>query len=408
MSPDGPAGMNSGRADSGADLGAWDAVVVGAGPGGSMAARELALAGRRVALLEKDRLPRPKACGGGLTGNIRRVLPDDLGDVVEATVTRTLFVFRGRQTIELEPKGLAVQMVRRDRFDELLARRAAAAGATLLEEHPLRGLRKESDGGYAVVTPRGTLRTRCVIGADGAASPTARAAGLRPRAKLGIAMDADLEVEESVFEQWKRTAIFDFGIVPRGYGWSFPKNRLFSVGVGTVDSRFPAARQHLDSLMARHDCLRSPSAMRVRSAPLPFWTEHEPLGEGGIFLVGDAAGLVDPLSGEGISYALRSGRLASHYADAWLSGDARAADGYGDEVHATISRGFRFALRLADVFFTYPRVSYRLGVRSRRVNDLFARLIAGEIDYAELYDEIAASWPGRIYKALKPVLRLAS
>ncbi len=384
-----------------------DAVVVGAGPGGSLAARELALAGRRVILLEKDRLPRPKACGGGLTGNIRKALPDDLGDTVEAVVTRTLFVFRGSRSILLEPTGLFVQMVRRDRFDELLARRAVAAGAELREGQPLRALARESDGTLTVTTPEGVIRTRTVIGADGAASPTSRAAGLRSGARLGIAMDADIEVDEATFEAWKNTAIFDFGIVPRGYGWSFPKQKLFSVGVGTVDSRFPAARSHLDALMNRHACLRSPSAMRIRSAPLPFWTHHEPLAGDGVFLVGDAAGLVDPLSGEGISYALRSGILAGRYADAWLDGDARAFDGYSDEVYRTMSRGFRFALRLADVFFTHPILSYQLGVRSQKVNDIFARLIAGQIDYAELYDEIAASWPGRIYRLMKPALRWA-
>lgn len=386
----------------------FDAIVVGAGPAGSMAARALALAGRRVALLEKERFPRPKACGGGLTGNIRKVLPEDLGDIVEAVVTKTLFVFKGSRSILLEPAGLSVQMVRRDRFDELLARRAAAAGAVLLEGSPLRGLVREPGGRLVVTTPQGRLEARVVIGADGAASPTARAAGLRSGASLGIAMDADLEVSEETFARWKDTAIFDFGIVPRGYGWSFPKSRLFSVGVGTVDSRFPAARSHLDSLLARHECLRNPLSMRLRSAPLPFWTRHEPLAADGVFLAGDAAGLVDPLSGEGISYALRSGAMAARYADAWLSGDSAAADGYSGEIHDSISRGFRFALRLADIFFTYPRLSYQLGVRSRGVNDIFARLIAGEIDYAQLYDEVAGSWPGRIYRALKPALKLAS
>lgn len=386
----------------------YDAIVIGAGPGGSLAARALARKGRSVLLLERDTLPRPKACGGGLTGNVRASIDFDLGDTVENLVTRTFFVFRGTRRIDLEPKGLEVQMVQRDRFDQLLAQKAVEAGAELRDATPMRALRRENDR-YVVETPRGEFSARVVIGADGAASPTARAVGLRSGAKLGIAMDADLEVPPEIHERWKKTAIFDFGIVPRGYGWSFPKKpNLFSIGVGTVDSHFPTAKKHMEELIARHESLREKISMKIRSAPLPFWTHHEPLARDRVFLVGDAAGLVDPLSGEGISYALKSALIAADYADAALRGDARAEAGYSDEIDAKISRGFRFAQRMANVFFEYPGLVYQIGIRSQRVNDIFARLISGEIDYAGVYSEIASSWPGRIYKTIKPFLRKAA
>jgi geranylgeranyl reductase family protein len=382
----------------------YDAVVVGTGPAGSIAARALAKKGRSVLMLERDALPRPKACGGGLTGNIRKVIDFDVSEAVEAAVTRTYCMFRGRKTIWLEPKGLYVEMVQRDRFDHLLAKKAVEAGVDLRDRTPLRKLTPEQ-GGWRIETPSGEFRARTVIGADGAVSPTARAVGLRKDAKLGIAMDADIEVDAAIQKEWATTAIFDFGIVPRGYGWSFPKANSFSIGVGTIDSRFPAVRDHMNSLMDRHDCLRNPRSFKMRSAPIPFWTHHEPLATGGVFLAGDAAGLVDPLSGEGISYALRSGAAAAIYADAWLSGDESADRGYSREIETTISQGFRFALRLAEVFFRYPTVVYHIGVRSQTVNDIFARLIAGEIDYVRLFEEVSVSWPGKLYRALRPVLR---
>lgn len=381
----------------------FDAIVVGAGPAGSTAARRLALAGRSVLLLDRARFPRFKACGGGLTGNVTRHVDFDLAPVIENHVTASLFVYRADRQIKLQPEGLNVAMVRRDRFDELLVRQAQAAGAALREEAGFRGLERVN-GRQRVTTTQGEFTAPVVIGCDGAVSPTARAAGLRQGARLGIALDADIEVSPAQAAGWRHTAIFDFGTIPRGYGWSFPKAEVFSVGVGTIDSHFPEARRHLADFLRRQPCLRDPLPYRIRSAPLPFWTRHEPLARDGVFLAGDAAGLVDPLSGEGIGYAVRSGDLAARFALSRLEGERRAEDGYSDAIGQGMARNFQYALRLANVFFRHPTLSYSVGVRSLYVNDLFARLIAGRIDYVTLYQELAASMPGRIYRLLKPVL----
>ena len=383
----------------------YDAIVVGAGPAGSTAARRLALAGRSVLLLDRARFPRFKACGGGLTGNVTRHVDFDLSPVIENHVTTSLFIYRADHRIELRPEGLKVAMVRRDRFDELLVRQAQAAGAELREEAGFRGMERV-DGRRRVTTTAGEFTAPVVIGCDGAASPTARAAGLRQGARLGIALDADIEVPPEQAEGWRHTSIFDFGTIPRGYGWSFPKAEVFSVGVGTVDARFPDARRHLDDFIRRQPCLRNPRPFRLRSAPLPFWTRHEPLARDGVFLAGDAAGLVDPLSGEGIGYAIRSGVLAARYALSRIEGDRRAEDGYSDAIGQGMARNFRYALRLANVFFRHPALSYFVGVRSPHVNDLFARLIAGKIDYVTLHQELSSSLPGRLYRLMKPLLEV--
>ena len=145
--------------------------------------------------------------------------------------------------------------------------------------------------------------------------------------------------------------------------------------------------------------------MTVRAAPLPNWTHEEPLARDGVFLVGDAAGLLDPLSGEGISYAVRSGVIASHFADAWLAGDHTADIGYSEEISHRITRGFVIAKQLAAAFFQTPALCYFIETRSRRVNEIFVQLITGEIDYVELQRQLRASWPGRIVQLLKPLFK---
>jgi geranylgeranyl reductase family protein len=386
----------------------FDAIVAGAGPAGATAARRLALAGKSVLLLDRARFPRPKACGAGLTGNVGARLDFAIDAIVETRVRRTLCVFREKNRILMEPNNLDVAMVRREPFDALLVQKAVEAGAILREETPVRGVTPRGDH-LTVRTDRGDFEARVVIGAEGAISPTGRAAGLRVKSPLGIAMDAEIDLAPGLQDEAAlSTAVFDFGVVPRGYGWVFPKRDAFSVGVGTIDARFPEARRHLDLLIGRNPVLGNRRALRIRSAAIPFWTGHELLARDRVFLAGDAAGLVDPLSGEGISYAIRSGIEAARFAAERLDGVATAERGYDEEIERSMARGFRLAHRLANLFFAHPTLCFALGVRSRRINDLFARLIAGEIDYIALHDAMARSWPGRTYRLIKPFLGRAA
>ena len=383
----------------------FDAIVVGAGPAGSSAARRLCQLNRTVLLIDQAKFPREKACGGGLTGNVEKFLDFDISSVIETKVTSTLCVFRGKILKRLEPKGLNVSMIRRPKFDHLLAMKAKEAGAVFAENARLNKIMK-SNGRYLVETTAGNFESSSVIGADGALSPTARVVGLRNKMKLGIAMEAEVLPRKEMLEKWQKLAIFDFGVVPKGYGWVFPKQNSFSIGVGTVENKFPDARKHLDDLIRRHECVRNPNGISIRSAPLPYWEKMQPLAENGVFLVGDAGGLVDPLSGEGISYAIRSGKTASEFINEFLNGVLNSDHGYTEEIERTIARNFEFAGKLASIFFRYPVATYILGVRSKIVNDIFARLISGKIDYSILYEEIRSSLPGRAYRLLKPILSI--
>jgi geranylgeranyl reductase family protein len=321
----------------------YDAIVVGAGPAGSAAAYHLAAAGRQVLLLEVARMPRDKSCGDVLTARAVRLLAE-MG--VTAALPRTLPIrgarvhMRGHAPREFayatadgdQRSGLVVP---RRVLDAALCDRAVAAGARLwqearvvapvMEHGRVAGVRVRRRGQVTVV------RAPVVVAADGARSRLARAAGLLPPddTDLGVAVRGYLSGVDGLSDRQEiflpLVDVTARQLLP-SYGWIHPTGRDgANVGVGVFAPRSAAfARELLRTFLAR---LRTEhpgfAAGRRRggwaAAPLRFdFAPHRCAGEG-ILLVGDAAGLVSPFTGEGISYALESGRTAAEVIDRSLA-----------------------------------------------------------------------------------------
>jgi len=368
---------------------AYDTIVVGAGPAGASAAYWLGEAGQRVLVLEKEPLPRYKACGGAVPQPVFDDFPFDLSSTIERRVRRVRFRYADGRAVGSALTGGAVMMVMRDRFDAAILRRARA---TVEDGVAMTDLRQDGTGVEVDVTSGKTYRARTVVGADGAHSRVARAVGLRTEKVMGVALEAEVPVDDSLLETYADTAVFIFGASALGYQWVFPKADHLSVGAGQFAADASAMRQKLESQMGRLGITLDGAPQRGH--PLPIYRDHERLSEGRVVLVGDAAGLMDPLLGEGIRHAIRSGKLG---AQAILAEDLA---GYSRVIHREIGQDFRWARLWAHAFFHHPRASFELAVRNRWFVRQFVRLLNGETTYRAMAVgaplQLALGWPKRL------------
>lgn len=359
-----------------------DVIVVGGGPGGATAARALAQRGVRVLLLEKAPFPRHKPCGGSLSPKVLSLGVDFTG-VVEGVVVEAIFTAPAQTPVRYQaPKPLAY-MVQRERFDELLLNQAQAMGVRVLHEH--RVIRAHEDArGVEVATDRGKFRALVLVGADGAQGAVARSFGRLP-SRMALAMDARISPSDRVREAWKGKVLIDFGTIPFGYAWIFPKAHDLSTGVLGVKEKVRRLPRYLEQFLDRQGTLSGPRRVTGWPIPLPAWSLH-PVGGARVLLVGDAGGLVDPFTGEGIYFAMRSGLMA---ATAIVEGGIKVADRYRRLIRDAFQPDFRGAAVLAGLVHRAPGWSFRALTRHPGGIEAFTAVLTGESTYGVFLRKVA-------------------
>jgi geranylgeranyl reductase family protein len=380
----------------------YDAIVVGAGPAGSVTAYHLARRGLRVLIIEKASMPRYKACGGGLTSKALRNLPFDVGPVVEVQAIGGVLTYQGRLILKVDTARPVASLVRRDLFDRYLANKAVEAGATLYDGLAYTGYEVQ-DNLVTAVTSQGKYSARILVGADGVRSRVARQAGLLPEREIGVALEAELAVPDSGLSEQGLYATFDFGALPYGYGWVFPKSDHLSAGVFHArPGKDVRLRDHLQSFIDSQEVLAHSETLNLRGHHIPLGGHPQALHKERLLLVGDAANLADPWLGEGLYYAILSGMLAADAIAGALEADPLDLSAYTRHVNAEIVRDFGYARIFAWLVYHLPRLGTLLMQKSETLQDIVFGVMRGDITFEELVGNLVSRLPNILFQLLSP------
>ena len=361
----------------------FDCIVVGAGPAGASAAYHLAKRGRSVLLLEKHSLPRYKPCGGGVPSTVAQWFDFDFSPVVDQTVKNVQFTWKLGDPIDAHlTTPDPMWMVKRDRFDHFLVQHAQNQGAELRENTAVTGIEFKGDR-WQVNIANGSVEGRYLIAADGADGPMSQWLGFKAsKRRSGFTLEGN-------DPKGNHTARFEFGMVKNGFIWSFPKADGCSISAATFRGGNSADVQKLLLEYA------SKTGIQVIQPPKEYsvcvWDGEQPLHTQHALLAGEAACVVDPITGEGIRPSIYTGVKAAEAIEQALAGNANALADYTKTVNREIGADMVWAQRIAGLFYQFPGLGYKL-LKRPTAAERIGQFLCGQIRYSDV--------AGRIMKRL--------
>ncbi|MFN3598209.1 MAG: geranylgeranyl reductase family protein [Aquificaceae bacterium] len=338
-------------------------VVVGGGPAGASASYHLSRLGFKVVLLEKESLPRFKLCAGCLSARTLKLLPEGYKRLILNTIRGGRLGYRGLEDYYVPADKEVAYIVDRKDFDYFLVIKSIEAGTELIQAEFI-GFEKEKEA-YKVYTSKGTLIADFIIGADGAHSKVARLLGYKPKGFKSLEFFTEGDLREEV--------IIEIGWVKRGYLWVFPHGEGISVGVATTGD------ENLLEILKEYSLSKGIKSTHPKGWHIPFLHKEPFLGRDRILLLGDAAGMTDPLLGEGIYYALWAGKILSQ---ALLENPVEPTKAYKRLLKPLIDE-LNKAKRIGDIAYRFQKVAYNMGRDYVLKN--FYKVLVGDKSYRELY-----------------------
>jgi geranylgeranyl reductase family protein len=390
-------------------------IVVGAGPAGSSAARKGAQVGLKTLLIEKERLPRNKLCGGGVTPKVLKLLDFKVPDEIIEYAPKSIRIHVSQTCYDFHSTQPLVYMTSRSKFDTFLTEKAEDAGVEVRDRVPVQ--RIATHPSYCEIDTRNeTFKARMVIGADGMGGPTARTSHLYETwtpTQVAYAIESEVPVgEEAVSDFIGDEEYFDiyFGISPAGYGWVFPKDDHLTVGVGCRLSNLRDAQGLFRGFLKAIPQLEGRDVPRPQAHLIPLGgVARVPLAAERVLLAGDSGGFAEPLLGEGIYFAILGGQIAAEVAEQACREDrfgSQFLGSYARRCQIKFGTDFDFAFQLASASYLETYDMDRIGrffFSDKRFHACMAGLMDGTVRYRDLQRKLV--WPYLKYRLDKLGLR---
>jgi geranylgeranyl reductase family protein len=374
----------------------YQVIIIGAGPAGSYSAYKLARCGIKTLVLEKEILPRDKCCAGGLTVKTAELLNIDMSSLAEDVISRATVSTKGNKAYYgISEKPFMCTVTRRS-FDDLLVKRALEAGAEIKQNVSIKEI-NINDKNIRVTTNNGEYLGEFLIGADGAESQVRKAIGMKSYDTRIVGLQVEVKVNEEVLKIWKSRIGIDIGIIRGGYGWLFPKSEHLTIGVVGPEKKAKTLRrilyEYLDSLE-----LGEYSILERGAGLLPVCTGKPIVSRGRAILVGDAAGLVDPLTGEGLYNAVFSAGLGAEAIEKALKSGNNIVSDYDASIGQLIIPQMKIAGIFSKALALMP--SQLISALHKDINmwRSCCDVLCGNLDYVTIKDRVSSL--SRLYKII--------
>jgi geranylgeranyl reductase family protein len=381
----------------------YDLIVVGAGPAGASAARAAAQLGLKTLLLEKEKLPRNKLCGGGVTPKVLKLFDFNLANELVECAVKSTRIHVGDKCFNFETDHTLVYMTSRIRFDTFLTEKAVEAGAELRDGTCVN--RIENAGAYVhVMAASSEFQSKMIIGADGMGGPTASYGGFYDKWKpneVAYAIESEVPVgERGVQDFVGPESYFDvyFGVSSAGYGWVFPKDDHLTVGVGCRLSKLRDAHALFNGFVKQVPQLAGREVPKPQAHLIPLGgVAKVPSTTDRILLAGDSAGFAEPLLGEGIYFSILGAQIAAQTAAEACQNDRfdkEFLNRYEQRCRRAFGADFDVAYRVA--CFSYleqydmDRVA-KFFFSERKMQECMVGLLDGSIRYRDV--KLKLAWP---------------